>query len=474
MAKMTSKMPIILALAFFTLSAAARASPTERSEMPVNVYVAPFISRNVIDAEVLSSFRDLFEEAFGAAFTHTGVYKVLNREIIEKIVAESQNEAGLASVDELNSRVKARLRVATADGFIFGEVTDDKDSGEVIVEVKLQSFDSVLWWNKSVSIKRGLIRDRSSRKAAMEQLVKAIDAFLKPESGMSLAQLDADVTLQPQGSPSVAVHMVITPDADKTTYTARIANGPTYINGALAKDLKTFEFSSVKAGGMYSLDGRAYKTSGGQLQLTLNRTLDLSDEGQASGNISGVFALTSVGYPRGGEETQNGQIVGTFKESFIANSPNGQLPPLPPAKLASSSPEPKSKLLQLHANVIFQPAGFPSGQIIISITANGDGTYTATIAGGTTFTNGVITNEGRTCTFRTMQPGGLLVLGNTILRGLEGSLDLTLSGNSDPSGSVTGELSIVGTTLGHAGEVGIQTKLSGQIVGTYNQTLVPK
>lgn len=51
------------------------------------------------------------------------------------------------------------------------------------------------------------------------------------------------------------------------------------------RTVRLFEFSSVKAGGMYSVDGRAHKTSGGQSQLTMNRTLDLSDESQASGNI---------------------------------------------------------------------------------------------------------------------------------------------------------------------------------------------
>jgi hypothetical protein len=324
---MANKTFLFLVLTMFVGSASAQRQSVKPSGVPVNVYVSPFTSRSRIDDEVLASFRDLFEEAFGTAFSHDGTYKVLNRQVIQQIVAEAQNETGLiTSVDELNPKVKANLRLAKADGFIFGEVTDDKDSGEVIVDVRLQSFDSVLWWNKSVSIKRGLIHDRSSRKEAMEKLVRSIDASLKADSGIGLVELDADVTLQPQGAPSMTVHIVITPDAGQMSYTARVANGPTFTKGTLSIDGKTFNFNSVRAGDMYALESSVYRASSGQLTVTLSRTPNPSDDSQESGSVSGVFTLVSTpafSIVQGTQTlTLTGRVLGTYKKLAGHLNPN--------------------------------------------------------------------------------------------------------------------------------------------------------
>jgi hypothetical protein len=120
--------------------------------------------------------------------------------MIDKILAESQNEAALTSIDDLSATAKSRLKVAKADGVIFGAVADDKDSGEVVVSVKLQCFESVLFWTESVTIKRGLIHDRSSRKAAMEQLVHAIPGSAKTGSGTGQSGVEAGDTAAPATS----------------------------------------------------------------------------------------------------------------------------------------------------------------------------------------------------------------------------------------------------------------------------------
>jgi hypothetical protein len=194
------KMTACLALALISLAASASAQtlPANRPVTPVNVYVAPFTSRDSIDHEILSSLRDLFEESFENAFSSNGTYTVLNREAIERIIAESQNEAALASIDDLTTKARARLKVARADGVIFGAVTDDKDSGEVIVSVKLQNFDSLLFWNRSVSIKRGLIHDRSSRQDAMEQLVRLISGSLQTNPSIGSSN-DRSIQTRPAG-----------------------------------------------------------------------------------------------------------------------------------------------------------------------------------------------------------------------------------------------------------------------------------
>lgn len=151
--------------------------------MPTNVYIAPFTSRSGIDKDVLSSLRDQFEESFEQTFGSKGAYEILNRQTVEKILAEAGNEEALTSVGEIKPKAEDDLRLAKANGVIFGEVTDDKVSGEVIVSVKLQSFDSHFFWNHSVAMTRGKIYDFSSRKAAMEQLVASIDAPLKAATG---------------------------------------------------------------------------------------------------------------------------------------------------------------------------------------------------------------------------------------------------------------------------------------------------
>ncbi len=61
--------------------------------------------------------------------------------------------------------------VEKAEGVIFGEVTDDKESGEIIVTATLESFDSVKHWKRFASMKRGLLRDNSSRQNAVNQLI---------------------------------------------------------------------------------------------------------------------------------------------------------------------------------------------------------------------------------------------------------------------------------------------------------------
>lgn len=137
------------------------------TKAPRSVYIADFTSRNLADDLILASFTELYESALVTA----GAYKVLNRRTFNQILAAAANEAKVASMSDLSPRAKARLAgVEKADGVIFGEVTDDKESGDIIISATLESFDSVKHWKRFVSMKRGLIRDQSSRRKTMESL----------------------------------------------------------------------------------------------------------------------------------------------------------------------------------------------------------------------------------------------------------------------------------------------------------------
>lgn len=81
--------------------ALCQTSNAGQSEVPHKVYIAPFTSRDSISPKLLSSFRDLFEELFEQLLARDGAYTVLDRETIEKVLAQAKDEAALTSVEQL-------------------------------------------------------------------------------------------------------------------------------------------------------------------------------------------------------------------------------------------------------------------------------------------------------------------------------------------------------------------------------------
>jgi hypothetical protein len=184
---------VLFAVAALQLFPSLRAEPPAT---PIKIYVAPFISHGSFEPTVLSSLRDLFEEEFEAEFARTGTYSVLNRDTVEHILSEARNEQAITSIDQLNAKERQGLTLEKADGFVFGTVTDDKFSGDVVVSVKLQKFNSELVWNVSTSIRHGFIYDQGSRKTAMKELVAAIheqvSVQLSPAATLSVPGKQSD------------------------------------------------------------------------------------------------------------------------------------------------------------------------------------------------------------------------------------------------------------------------------------------
>ncbi len=164
----------------------------------------------------------------------------------------------------------------------------------------------------------------------------------------------------------------------------------------------------------------------------------------------------------------------------------------------SSSNDPEVKLASLMANVTYQPSGFPSSQLMIQITPNaGDSTYTARTIGNimVAFANGtaVIRGHAQTFTFDSITPGrNMVVLGSSYLSVTGASLLLALDPTSTSpnvsggSGSVSGTLSLTTTPYAGwgpngksphsstAGKGDTNVATSGQLIGSYTATLVPK
>jgi hypothetical protein len=312
---------LVLGFAFALLILGTQLANSQAS--PKSVFIEQFTSRDGVDAEVLSSFRDLFEESFEDTFRNTGVYSVLNRQELEKIVNSSKSEILVTSMEQIDADTKARLRLAKADGVIFGRVIDDKESGEVVVSAKLQSFDSVLQWNKSVTMKRGLIHDRASRKAAMVELVKSVATASRGEFGTEISELEADITLQEDGGPSRPIHIVVTHDVGVATYTATLLSspmttgGPTYLRGTLSPDGRVLEFKSALAGTrIVDFDGKVLTTVSGEMALNLKRIPNPSDDSSQSGDLTGAISLTGAVYGTRSQTTLTGHLRGSYKASM--------------------------------------------------------------------------------------------------------------------------------------------------------------
>jgi hypothetical protein len=229
---MTSRYGFVIRLAFFFAvvvllrPAACQTPKSRRLETPHNIYIAPFTSRDSISPKLLDSFRDLFEESFERVLARDGAYTVLNRETIEKVLAEAKYETALTSVEQLNSTLKGRLRIANADGFVFGEVTDDKDSGDIIIAAKLQGFDSILYWSESVTMKRSHLNDRSDRKDAIDQLVRSIggSSEAKP-SNSQYSSIGGSSEAKPSNSQYPAVMHLCPDPPDISCATFKWENG---------------------------------------------------------------------------------------------------------------------------------------------------------------------------------------------------------------------------------------------------------
>ena len=131
--------------------------------------------------------------------------------------------------------------------------------------------------------------------------------------------------------------------------------------------------------------------------------------------------------------------------------------------------------------MFFPPAGFPAGTVLLQLTPNADNsTYSATLNGGVTFTNGIFTANGLSFSASVLEPnatvppyGYFLAPDSTRYVVSSGSLTFnlgsTVTSSNVQTGNISGTLSITGTPYGG----GAQVTLSGPISGPYFATVAP-
>ncbi len=179
------------AVVFAILSQSILAQPTRsRAQGPLRppisqsgrkkVYVAPFTARGALSQELLDSFTDEFE----TLFIDAGCYEVLERRDLDQLLRQIRNERGLTTIRDLGISA-AQVQGTGATAVVFGVINDDVNSGEVVLSVKMEYFDSTIAWKNQESLQRGRREDRASRLEAIRRLISHIcgDKGARTEGG---------------------------------------------------------------------------------------------------------------------------------------------------------------------------------------------------------------------------------------------------------------------------------------------------
>ena len=124
----------------------------------------------------MKSFTDAFEEELIKSRRGTP----LQRREYRRLFAQRSSEIQVRGIDSISGSSLEALKNLSADVVIFGEVTDDTESGEVQISVRIEGFQTQIGPKDSVLLKRGLRKDISSRQVAMKQLVTKILAQMVP------------------------------------------------------------------------------------------------------------------------------------------------------------------------------------------------------------------------------------------------------------------------------------------------------
>lgn len=133
------------------------------------VYVCLFVS---YDSTVTGSTW-LITEEFETALTQSKCFRVLERDNIDRLIAQIIRERKIIRMIDLETTpisVLDTLKALHATAVVFGEVIDDYQSGEIKVIVSVQSFNgSKKKWSELIP--RGRIRDGRTREESMKNLV---------------------------------------------------------------------------------------------------------------------------------------------------------------------------------------------------------------------------------------------------------------------------------------------------------------
>lgn len=135
-----------------------------------NVVVWDFATRDGRKTDTTASLTYEFEEALAQDRTYT----VLERRNLARLQAVIENEKALKDIGQISPAGSSALKKLGVSVVAFGEMFDDVDSGDVSITVTFQEFTGKKLLIKSVLMRRGLLRDATSRRERMSALVQAI------------------------------------------------------------------------------------------------------------------------------------------------------------------------------------------------------------------------------------------------------------------------------------------------------------
>jgi Caspase domain len=177
---------------------------------------------------------------------------------------------------------------------------------------------------------------------------------------MKMSRLTANVTLQPEGSPSIQLSLSMTPNAGGKTYTAGLMGSMTanYLDGTASEDGKTFTFTAVGPGiAPFTMPGGYYTPGSGSLKLVLTPNSAISGGAMATGSLAGAMILVANPYEaprkRPGAPTTpantrpvtvSGQMNGTYFASLVPDTPGSTEITAPPVAVPSNADSYSAKL----------------------------------------------------------------------------------------------------------------------------------
>ena len=138
-----------------------------------NIYVWDFKT----DDETIKKYAEKFTDDFETELIKLEKYAVLQRRSHNLVLVHRSMENAISNVKNLPSETVDKLKTIRAEIVVFGELTEDKDSGVYEVTVFFQNLSNgQIPKKESVIIARDQIGSNSSRKKYMKSLIKKLHA----------------------------------------------------------------------------------------------------------------------------------------------------------------------------------------------------------------------------------------------------------------------------------------------------------
>ena len=139
------------------------------------IYVWDFTTR---DLQINESTTNLTIE-FETALQSVGCLSLIDRRSLDQILQQRASERAIYDLENASPNMLKELKIRNATGVIFGEIYDDKNSGQIRIQVKLQDFTGQIVRISSIRMDRGKISDGISRELYMSTLAKQFCEFFK-------------------------------------------------------------------------------------------------------------------------------------------------------------------------------------------------------------------------------------------------------------------------------------------------------